>query len=73
MLRRALHDQGDTAVTLAATETLLGMERPEAEAMLLDALINGDEDTADHLYTFLCDGSEAANSVLRAYHELEDE
>ena len=71
MLRRALHDEHDTAVTLAAMETLLSMERPEAEAMLL-ALINGDEDTADHLYTFLLvDGSDTANSVLRAYDELE--
>jgi hypothetical protein len=50
------------------------MERPEAEAMLLDALINGEEDMADHLHYFLLgDSSEAANSVLRAYHELEDE
>ena len=73
MLRRALHDQGDTAVTLAAMETLLTVERPEAKAMLVDALVNGDEDTADHLYTFLvADRSDAASSVLRTYHELED-
>jgi hypothetical protein len=72
MLRRALHDPRDTGVTLAAMETLLTLERPEAKAMLVDALINGDEDTADHLYTFLLvDGSDAANSVLRAYDELE--
>jgi hypothetical protein len=42
--------------------------------MLVDALINGDEDTADHLNTFLLvDGSDAAKSVLRACNELEDD
>jgi len=73
MLRRALHDQEDTAVTQAAMETLLVMGTPEAQALLLDALINGDEDTADHLYSFLLGSdSKIAREVVQAYDDLED-
>jgi HEAT repeat protein len=70
MLRRALHDQEDTAVTQAAMETLLVMGTPDAQALLLDALINGDEETADHLYFFLRrSDSEVARQVVEAYDD----
>jgi len=77
LLRRALHDSEDTGVTQAAMETLLVIGTPDAEAMLLDALVNGEEETAEHLHRFLesegSEGSDLAFAILDAYDGLENE
>jgi HEAT repeat protein len=71
-LIRALYDPDDTAVTQAAMEALLEIGSDRAVDALVDALASDEEETADHLYTFLhASHSPVAFEVLRRYERLE--
>lgn len=52
-LKKALSDPENTAVTEAAMDALLAIGTPEAAGALLETLLEGDEETVDHLGYFL--------------------